>query len=218
MKRMRIFSVVLVISALFLSFPIHSAQGSASPPVLPPEAKVKGLTLGQWAARMNQLYTIPEPINPTVHPIPECYFVRYGNVGIAPAYFESGDSNCEMPVGMKLYVPVVLSTCASIMGDGDTEEELRACAITPTANLQASIDDIPVAHLEKYSVTSPLYTMVFPEDNILGVEAGSSSAVTFETGFFTTPLIPGLHTIHVHGEFPEYDFVYDWIYHITVTN
>jgi hypothetical protein len=167
---------------------------------------------------MHQIVVIPDPINPMLHPIAECFFVPYGNVGLAPMYFESGSGSCELPAGMILYVIVVTGACRSAWGDGETEEELRACAESLVqGNLHASIDGIPVDNLEKYTVTSPLFELDFPIDNIFGLPAGPSDAVSYGTGFFTTPLNPGVHEIYVYGEVPSFGFVYEWTYNITVT-
>lgn len=218
MKKIRIVTVSIVLaSMLLMSLSTPHALASRNLAVLPPEARVQGLTLSEWLARLQQLYAIPEPINPIFHPMPECYFARYGNVGIAPTYFESGSSSCTMPAGMMLHVNVLVAGCLSAMGDGDTEEELRACAEGVTMeNLQASMDGIPISNIDNYAVTSP-FTLDFTEENIFGLPAGPSLGVAHGYEFITTPLSPGQHTIHVHGEAPEFEFVYDWTYNITVT-
>jgi len=220
MKKIRIMTVaVVLVSMLCMSLSTPHALASSNPGVLPPEARLQGLTLSEWVARMQQIVAIPEPVNPIFHPISECYFARYGNVGIAPFYFESGSSSCTMPAGMMLHVNVIVYVCLSTMGDGDTEAELRACAESlVTANLQASIDGVSVGDLSQYADTSPLFTLVFTEDNIFALPAGPSDGVANGVTFITTPLSPGQHTIHVHGEAPDFGgFVYDWTYNITVT-
>jgi len=220
MKKMRVLIVsIMLASVLLMSLSTPQALASPNPAALPPEARLQGLTLGEWVARMQQIAAIPEPINPIFHPKSECYFARYGNLGIAPFYFESGSSSCTMPAGMMLHVNVIVLGCLSAMGDGDTEEELRACAESlVTANLQASIDGVSIGDLSRYADTSPLFTLVFTEDNIFALPAGPSDGVAYGVTFITAPLSPGQHTIHVHGEAPDFGgFVYDWTYNITVT-
>jgi hypothetical protein len=219
MKRIRIVTaVIMVLSILSMGFSAPDTIASRNPGVLPPFARVQGVTLGEWSGRLWQVITIPEPNNPIFHPIAECYFDSYGNVGVATFFFESGSSNCTVPAGMMLDVLVISYGCFSVMGDGDTEEELHACAESvPFENLQASIDGIPISNIESYAATSPLFTVVFPEDNIFNLPAGPSLGVAHGITFITTPLSPGQHTIHVHGEAPVFEFVYDWTYNITVT-
>lgn len=219
MKTIRVLTVsIVLVSMLLMSLSTPHALASPNPAVIPPRAHVQGVALGEWLARLQQLYAIPEPINPIFHPIPECYFARYGNVGIAPTFFESGSSNCTMPAGMMLHVNVIVYGCLSAMGDGETEEELRACAESLTLdNLQAYIDGVPIVNIDSYAATSPLFTLDFTEDNIFNLPADPSLGVAHGYAFITTPLSPGQHTIHVHGEAPVFEFVYDWTYNITVT-
>jgi hypothetical protein len=219
MKAIRVLTISIVLACMLLmNLSTPRALASPNPAVLPPKASVQGLTLGEWLAKLQQLFAIPEPFNPIFHPIPECYFVRYGNVGIAPTYFDNGLSSCTMPAGMMLHVNVIVYVCLSAMGDGDTKEELHACAESLTMdNLQAYIDGIPIVDIDSYAATSPVFTLDFTEDNIFGLPAGPSLGVAHGYAFITTPLSPGVHTIHVHGEAPDYPFVYDRTYNITVT-
>jgi hypothetical protein len=225
MKITRIFTVTLLIaSMLLLTLSTSGAQAKEHPGVLPPTAKVQGLTLGEWGADLwRATFAIPASQHPGLgFPWSNCYLKQIGNVGLGVAYFYSGSSECEMPTGMMLYVPVVGSECSNIEEPtiGGSEEELRACALNLAHdNLEASIDGIPIRNIENYTVLSPLYQFSVPEDNILGAPAGTYNSVAYTTGFLLTPLSPGEHTVHVHGEIPNGGgFVYDWIYQITVTH
>ncbi len=224
MKKRRVLSVSLLVAALLLIVSISGVQGAANPAVLPPTTRVQGLTLGDWGAEVfRALFAIPASQNPGLpgNPWPTCYLERIGNVGVGVAYFYSGSSECEMPVGMTLYVVVVGADCdtATPPTIGGNEEELRACVLqTARENLEASIDGIPVRNIEEYSALSPLFHFTVPGGNVLGVPAGTYNAVTYTTGFLVAPLSPGAHIIHVHGEVPSGSFIYDWVYHITVKN
>jgi hypothetical protein len=224
MKRVQILTVsVLIIAMLFMTVSISNAKDKAHPTVLPPNARVKGLTLGDWGAKEWQaLFAIPAEQNPLLgHLWPTCYLERIKNVGVGVAYGPSGSSECEMPTGMMLYVPVLGSECSSIEEPtiGGSEEELRACVLNLVPdNLNATIDGIDVQNIEDYTALTPLFQFDLPEDNILGAPAGTYDSIGYSTGFLLAPLSRGEHTIHVHGEIPNGSFAYDWIYHITVTN
>ncbi len=225
MKITRIFSVsILIVSMFLLSAYAPPAQANANPAVLPPTARVEGMTLGDLGAKLWQaIFAIPADQNPLLgHLWPDCYLERIGNVGIGVGYGSSGSGACEMPVGMILYVPVVGSECSTAEPPpfyGGNEEELRACVLQFTpANMQASIDGIPVKNLDRYTALSPLYQFTLPENNVLGAPAGTYDSVAYQTGFVLAPLSPGEHVVHVYGEVPIFGFVYDWVYYITVTN
>jgi len=223
MKRLRV-CVILTLALLLVTAYAASANGSTNPRVLPPDARVYGLTLGEWSASWWQaLFAIPAAENPAMGaPWTDCYLQHIGNVGLGIAFFaESGTFACEMPSGTVLVQPVVGTECSTVEAPpyyGGTPQELRACATSVVkTNLQVTIDGVPVKNPSRYLVTSPLYFFTVPDDNVLGVPAGSGWSVSHGAFFMLAPLSPGQHTMHVHGEMPEYDFVYDWNYDITVT-
>ena len=226
MKPTRVLIVSLVIIAmLFMTVPISTAQGEANPAVLPPTARVQGMTLGEWSAKLGQaLLEIPASVNPGLgYPWTNCYLERIGNVGLGVSYFYSGSSECEMPAGMILYLNIVAAEWDTSVPPPSgvwTEETLRAFVLQfVPENLEASVDGIPVRNLEAYTTLTPLFQLVVPEDNVIGgVPAGTYDAIIYCTGFMLAPLSPGEHTVHVHGEVPSFPFIYDWVYHITVTN
>jgi hypothetical protein len=225
MKRTRVLTVsVLITAMLLMTVSIAGAQGSANPAVLPPTARVQDMTLGEWSAEMfRALFEIPASQNPALgYQWTNCYFKRIGNVGLGVTYFSGGSSECQMPAGMILYVPIVGGECSTAEPPpyyGGNEEELRACVLAFVyENVYAFVDDTPVRNIESYFSLTPLYYFDLPSDNVLGGPAGKAYSVAHAYGFLLAPLSPGKHTIHVHGEVPDFDFVYDWVYHITVTD
>jgi hypothetical protein len=225
MKITRILTVSIVIaSMLLMTVAIPGVQAGANPGVLPPTAKVQGLTLGEWGTKLWQaLFAIPLYQNPLLdHLWPTCYLERIGNVGIGVGYGSSGSGECEMPAGMMLFVPVVGTECSNAEIPpfyGSNEEELRACVLQfVPENMEASIDGISVRNIEQYAVLSPLYQFTVGKDNVLGAIPGTYISVAYQAGFLLAPLSPGEHVVHVLGEIPFFPFEYDWVYYITVTN
>ena len=226
MKRIRIQIVVVVVIIALLLITVYSAsaRGRANPGVLPPNSRVQGLTYGEWSAKWWQgLLSIPAPQNPAFGaPWTDCFFERVGNIGLGVAFFSpSGTFTCEMPSGMMLFIPVVTTECSTLEPPpfyGGNEEELRACASGfILSDLQASIDGITIQNLSDYIVTSPLFEFTVPEDNILGVDAGTGQSVAHGAWLMLKPLTPGEHTIYVHSSLPDFDVTFDWYYDITVT-
>lgn len=223
MKQLRMFFIgvaILSLAALCFNAPTAFAGSGA----LPPGAKVQGMTIGEWhAAFWQAVFATPTSENPLVNPPGECYFTRIGNIGLSVSGMAPGTFSCEMPVGMQLYVLVVGAECSTLEPypwNGSNEEELTACAQTFAPDLlEASIDGIPVKDLSRYTALSDMFEITVPEDNPFGIIGPATGySVALQTGFITTPLTPGQHTIHVHGLLADWGFDYDWTYNITVKN
>jgi hypothetical protein len=69
--------------------------------------------------------------------------------------------------------------------------------------------------VDEFLVTSPLYELTLPEDNVLGLPAGTGQPVARGVWLMLAPLSVGQHTIYVHGTVPDFD--YEVAYGITVT-
>ncbi len=225
MKSIRVLMIsVLVATLLLINVPVQGARSAANPAVLPPTAQVGGKSLGEWGAQQwSAEFAIPASINPFLgYPWPTCYFKRIGNVGLAVGYVFSGESECEMPAGVFLYVIVIGTECSTAEPPpfyGADEEGLRACVQTMAAfkNMAADVDGVAVQNLESYRARSPLYQFILPEGNMLGAPAGTYDSVAENIAIMLAPMSPGKHTVHVHGEVQDGSFNYDWVYHITVT-
>ena len=225
MIKTRILTVsIVLVSMLLLSISTPHALASPNPGVLPPAARVQGMTLGEWSGEFwKATLAIPASIHPGLgYPWSSCAIERTGNVGIVVTSWVSEEIDCEMPVGMMLYFVVVTSECSSGEAPpwyGGNEEELRACALQwEPANLEASIDGIPVENIDEYTVLSPLYQFYVPEDNAFGIVSGTYDSVAYTNGFILAPLSPGEHTIEISGGVPAVPFEFYRIYTITVTD
>jgi hypothetical protein len=214
MKAKRII-VVFVLAMVVILVSVAPAAASANPGVLPPNSRVQGLTYGEWSAKFWQsILSIHAPD----YDVSECYFERVGNVGLAVTGGGTLTFDCTMPTGMKLFLVVLVGECSTLEGNGTNEEQLRECAKSfVPADLQASIDGVAVQNLSEYLVWSQVFDITVPVDNILGIPAGTGQSVSYGTWLMLTPFTPGQHTIHIQGAYPDYNFTYDAIYHITVT-
>jgi hypothetical protein len=222
MKRLRV-CLIVTLALLLITVSVAGAGGNANPGVLPPNSRVQGLTYGEWSTVWwRYALTIPTPQNPLLGNYgPDCYFAQTGNVGLALATAATTELACEVPAGMQLFVITSGAECSTLEPPpfyGENEEELRACAKSwGPVDLQVSIDDVSVQNLGDYLVTSPLYQFTVPDDNILGVPAGSvGQSVSYGHALMLKPLTPGQHTILIYCVYPD-GFVVDATFHITVT-
>lgn len=226
MKKLRIWSVVVTVVVLLLaSVYIAGAHGNPNPRILPPNSRVQGQTYGEWSALWWQyVLSIPTPLNPLTGGIGSgCVYQPVGNVGlVAVDPLVSEPIECEVPAGMMLYLDILSVECSTLEPPpfyGQTEEELRACALGfNITDLQASIDGVEVEDLDAYIHTSPLFAFTVPEDNILGTPTSAvGQSVSNGAHLMLAPLSPGEHTIYLHASIPELDFTVDMNFDLTVS-
>jgi hypothetical protein len=222
MKRLHV-CLILTLALLLITVSVTSAKRNANPGVLPPNSRVQGMTYGEWSAVWFQrAFGIPASENPLLTPDASetCFFDRVGNVGLGIAGFAPFETSCSVPAGTKLFMLIVATECSTLEPPpfhGENEEQLRTCAIAtlPSPELEATIDGVALENLSDYLVTSPLYQLTLPEDNILGLPAGTGQSVAHGAWLMLAPLSVGQHTIYLHGTIPDFD--YEATYHITVT-
>ena len=216
----------LVLAALAaISQVAHSQGGNKNAEVIPPHAKFRGLSYGEWGARFWQA-AFATPIVEGDHPFISggAFGGEDGVVFLAGVVGSPAEVDVVIPSGTALFIPVINAECSVIEPDpfhGDNEEELRACAnghIDNTSGHFALIDGRPVANLLAYRVESPLFEFgPLPEDNLLGAPAGATSlAVDAGVYLLLSPLSVGEHEVRVGATFDEFGASIDTTFHITV--
>jgi hypothetical protein len=162
--------------------------------VFQPDSKPYGLTYGDWTARWWQwAYSIPKDTNPAYDDTGKyCAEGQYGPVWfLTGAYGHSVDRYCTIPAGKAILFTILNSECSfAEFPSLKTEEDLRQCA----KQMQDSVTD-----LEKYRIQSPLFNFTIPKNNILGLPAQSTQAVSDGNWVFLKPLPIGNHTIYFKG-------------------
>lgn len=222
--------LAILLGAAILAGISPDAQASnQNPGVVPPEAKFRGLSYGEWGARWwSAVFSIP--VVGGIHPVISGGAFE-GDKGVL---FLSGIGggvtiDITIPAGTPLFFPVVNAECSVLEPDpfhGDDEASLRACAnghIDNTSGLFATIDGVPVNNLDAYRVESPLFKFgPLPEDNLfkffgLDAPAGTTSpAVDAGVYLLLAPLSVGTHEVHFGGTFDEFGFSIDTKFNITV--
>jgi hypothetical protein len=224
MKHNRIGFVLLVmVTVLFVTVSFASANWNANPRVLPPDARVQGMTNAEWSAVwFKETFAIAASEHPGLgEPWTDCFVARVGNIGLSVAFFftPSEPFVCEMPPGTMLLPNVGAVECSTVEDppfNGGNEEELRACAQSFGLTVEASIDGVAIENLSDYIVTSPPYELTLPEDNILGVPPGTAESVAHGAFLMLAPLQPGQHTIHTSVTFAGFGVTIEGDYDVTV--
>jgi hypothetical protein len=221
--------LVLVALAAIL-YDAQGKGGNNNPGVIPPDAKYRGLTYGDWEARWWQA-AFALPIVDGDHPL-----ISGGSFGgddgvlfLAAVVGEAVTVELTVPAGTALFVPVINAECSMIEPDpfhGDDETSMRACAndhIDDTSGRSAEIDGKAVNNLDAYRVESPLFEFgPLPEDNLLaffGVDApAGATSPSVDAGYYLllAPLSVGKHVLRVRATFDEFDASIDTTFNITV--
>lgn len=198
--------------------------------MIPPEAKYRGLTYGEWAAKWWQA-AFALPVVNGDHPVisGDAFGGEDGVLFLAAVLGSPATVELTIPAGTPLFFPVVNAECSIIEPDpfhGDDEASLRECAnkhIDNTSALFAEIDGKPVNNLDAYRVESPLFEFgPLPADNLLaffGVDAPSgTTSPSVDAGVYLliAPLSVGQHMIRVGGTFDEFGSSIDTTFVITV--
>jgi hypothetical protein len=201
--------------------------GSTNPRVLPPNSRPYGESYSNWSAAYWQWNaSLPVNQNPNFDG-EECLNGANGQSG--PVWF-LGNSigipavrNCQVPRSKAVFFQVLAGECSTLESPpfyGANETELRDCAKSLAdlmSNLACELDGVGLQGLIAYRMQSPLFQITFPMDNVAGVPGGGTgSSVSDGWYVMLAPLSKGQHTVHVHGELPDFGFVQDITYHLTV--
>ena len=201
---------------------------SGNPGIIPPHAKFRGLSYGEWGARFwTKLFAIPVVGGSHLYLSGGAFD---GDRGVVFLTASGNGASFEVTIqaGTPILCPILNAECSVLEPDpfhGDTEAELRACAnghMDNTSGLFAIVDGVPVNNLGDYRVESPLFEFTLPEDNLfaffgLDAPAGTTSpAVDAGVYLLLAPLAPGRHTIHVGGSFDVAGVTFDNTFNITV--
>jgi hypothetical protein len=194
--------------------------------VIPPGANPHGKSYAEWSATWWQwALSLPASENPLFD---EGVSVNGANGQSGKVWFLTGVFNASgianrsltVPAGTMLFFPVINTECSTLEGapfHGENATELTDCATSFTVgNLVADIDGVPVSNLEQFEVTSSMFAFTVPEENVLGVAAGTGFAVSNGVYLMLSPLSVGEHVVHFGGTFLNFDFTLDITYHITV--
>jgi hypothetical protein len=209
--------LVAAVAAGLLYFPAlaqvqdHDARQTRGGIPLPPGAEPYGQSWGEWSADWwKWVVRAPSPVNPVLDTTgANCAVGQRGQVWFLAGSFGSDpvDRHCAIPVGRALFFPVVNSAYFGFPTDPPvTIDEIKALLspIEQATGLEVRVDGIPVPGLSRHLVTSEVFSVVAPADNIFsafGVTEGTLLSPCLDEGFYVmlTPLAPGDHTIVIRA-------------------
>jgi hypothetical protein len=220
-----VFAVAAIIAGLLTGASAALPQTLGNPQVVPPDSVEFGNTYGEWSARWWQwILSVPADKNPNLDATgAHCAEAQTGQVWFLAGGFPGGPPgpltrSCTIPAGTDLLLPLN-NTLFGELGTGPFSDcpqgpnvdcdptALRESArkdISARPAQKVTIDHVQVKNLDQYRVTSPVFTVFFPEDAVLGLGPTGAHGPVVSDGFFLLiePLSQGSHTIQVSNAHP----------------
>jgi hypothetical protein len=228
------FVLSLVSTLYFLEVDVGSnnyAQAQkASPNIFTPESRPYNTTYSEWSATWWQwLLSAPKEYNLSIDETGKNCHVNQDNPNV---WFLSGTSggyserSCTIPAGKAILISPIEVECSYAEFPAlKTESELRQCAKEDqdnVRNVQLVVDGISIDDWREYRVSSPLFNITLPENNILGLPPQQTQAVSDGYFIMLKPLPVGEHIIDSSGNLVDVtttgilNFVSEVRYHISV--
>jgi hypothetical protein len=201
------FTAVLAGSALLLGGMTASAKDKEVR-IVPPGAKYRGKTYGEWTASFWQ-YALGQPLEGHLFLDTPEYDFSAGQSG--DVWYVGGPDGpitrtVSMPQGKGLLITVrdvETSTLEEAPFFGATEADQRANSnwfADHIVSLFCIIDGVPVPNLWDYRAESPQFSFSAPSPWIYGPVGGNGTSVS--DGYFIMVELPkGFHTIHYGGTY-----------------
>ena len=223
LRLLAVLSMVVGAVAMGLTREATSKQG-ATPTVdgvtvFQPDEPLYGAKLAEWSARHWQ-WTASFPVG--ANPGQDATGARCGYGQSGPVFFLPRNfPPCTVPAGVALFVPVAGGECSTVEPPhaGRDEAELRACAAAEAdryTGIVVRVDGHAVPEIQTYRASTPLFALMLPERNVLGVPAGVAPAVADGYQVMVAPLPAGEHEITVHVELTDGTVLPDKTARITV--
>ena len=204
--RSNIVVVILVIMGLtyLAQNPVSQAQSGID--VYTIDSKPYDVTYGNWTAKWWQwALSIPSNVNPAGDNTGEyCGQKQSGPVWfLAGTFGGSAERKCTIPEGKAIFFSPINAECSFTEYQNIKDESgLRECAKAvqdAVDQMAVSVDGIKLENLVKYRIQSPIFEVELPEDNIFGIPATKTQAVSDGNWVFLKPLSKGEHIIKSSG-------------------
>jgi hypothetical protein len=223
-------TVILSLGAASAAYAGKGHQGN--PGVLPPQSHAFGQSYGEWSASWWQWF-MEHPVegHPGADsPDFDVSSGQEGNIWFLACPFGTVERSVTIPTGKALFIGMLNAEASDLEDLGDTEAEQRETAewiADHIVSVSCTVDDKPVANIERYRVQSPQFSFDAPDPWIFSPSPrGVGTAVS--DGYFVmlASLSKGKHTIQIKGSFhfeagelgPDpVDFGLDVTYQVTVS-
>jgi len=200
----------VVLSLLLLVGLAASATAQEATPVTdsvivyPPDALVADASLGEWYARsLRWAVSFPADEQPSLEDTngSRCGYGQSAPVFFLPVFFSleaQGAVTCIVPAGLSLLVTVMGFNCTMDQPAAPDEEVLRGCAeemADQITDVSLAVNGQEVTDIEQYRVTTPVFTISLPKDNVFNAPAGVVASMASGYNVMLAPLPEGEYEI-----------------------
>ncbi|CAN5594264.1 hypothetical protein BH18THE1_BH18THE1_04620 [soil metagenome] len=226
-KLMALSSSLVIIMLMQLGLQLALAD-EVNPGLYSAKSSPYGTSFSTWTTKWWQWFIqIPN----SVHPFGDNSGKYCGTNQEGPIWYLVGGKgpvvrNCDIPSGTAILFPILNTEYSFLeLGNAKTELDLRNEAINENngAILIASIDGYAIKNIDSYRVTSGLFNVTFPKDNVFGIGniAPNTHSQAVSDGWFIMlePLKPGPHVLHFHADqnaIPGKDTLIDVTYNLMI--
>ena len=207
-----ILSIFLLVFLLYVPKSDNIFVEASELSVFLPNEKAFGLTYAEWSAEWwKWLLSSPSYSNPSTDKTGEYCNMNQNNSNI---WFLAGTSGgyeerkCSITEGMAILVSPIEVICTYAQyPQFKTKEELYECAKADqdaVKDVKLTVDSIPLNGLQNFRVASSLFNVTLPKNNILGVPAQTTGAISDGTFIMLRDLPLGHHTIYASGYLADF--------------
>jgi hypothetical protein len=206
--------LALIVAAALLGLATLGATafGGSYDSIAPPNSRPFGHTYAEWQACWNQwAVSIPASQNPGLDETgARCGVGQTGSVWFTSFVTHPGttERTCVVPFGKGLFVLVASYFCSPLVGDqGDLRARASAGFDAAGNTFSMTVDGRAVENLGSYRSLTPIFPVALPENNILGVPAGSGLMASDGVFVMLAPLPIGTHRVRIHIDSPGFGVV-----------
>ncbi len=208
----RALAIATTLSTTFVFSPTTEAAVTA----LAPHFSVDGKTIGEWTSAWWQWAF---SLGPTDNPFIDGSQSAADNHQAGPVFFLAGTAtgsatrSFNVPADKYLLLPMINYECSDLEGNGNTEAELRTCAVDGidlVDSLTVSGIDLSGRSASEFREATPpgsTFSFEVVAGNAFGVAPGTANKAVAD-GYYLmlAPIGLGEHTIEYGGGITQFDF------------
>jgi hypothetical protein len=207
-NNLQILIIILLLGTMTILLGVNNSSAQRTTlATFPPGSKPFGLTYGEWSAKWWQwLYSLPTGSNPSTDVSGKNCNLKQDNPKV---WFLAGTSGgfaerkCTIPAGVAILISPIEGECSFAENPSlHTKAELLQCVKADqnaVRDVRLTVDGVSLDGWRDYRISSDLFNLTLPENNIIGVSPQKTQAVSDGYFIMLKPLPIGEHTVYSSG-------------------